>query len=114
MLLIILKLFLDSIESPSIQSKNRLSIISVNDIDSYKNNNFITEVSEIVSDICDITNGHTLCLFNSKDRQTKTYDVLKNYLHDKNIEIYNDKKGIKELKDINKIEVRIWVNTQKS
>ena len=47
-------------------------IISVNDIDSYKNNNFITEVSEIVSDICDITNGHTLCLFNSK-KSTTTY-----------------------------------------
>ena len=93
---------IEKVINPIYDYKNRLSIISVNDIDSYKNNNFITEVSEIVSDICDITNGHTLCLFNSKDRQTKTYDVLKNYLHDKNIEIYNDKKGIKELKDINK------------
>ena len=93
---------IEKVISPIYDYKSRLSVIGINDIDSYKNNNFINEVSEIVSDICDITKGHTLCLFNSKDRQVKTYEVLKNYLHEKDIEIYNDKKGIKELKDINK------------
>lgn len=93
---------LEKVIEPIYDYKRRLSLISVNDICSYKNNSFIDEISMIISDICDITNGHTLCLFNSKDRQTKTYEVLKNYLHEKDIEIYSDKKGINVLKDINK------------
>ena len=92
----------EKIIDPIYNYKNRLSVISVNDISSYKNENFISDISEIISDICDITSGHTLCLFNSKDRQKKTYDILKDYLHEKDIEIYNDKKGIKVLKNINK------------
>lgn len=92
----------EKIIDPIYNYKNRLSVISVNDISSYKNENFISDMSEIISDICDITSGHTLCLFNSKDRQKKTYDILKDYLHEKDIEIYNDKKGIKVLKNINK------------
>ncbi|MGL5692467.1 MAG: helicase C-terminal domain-containing protein, partial [Peptostreptococcaceae bacterium] len=95
----------DNIEKvipPIYDYKRRLSVISINDICSYKNNNFVTEISEIINDVCDITNGHTLALFNSKDRQLKTFEVLKNYLHEKEIEIYNDKNGIKVLKDINK------------
>lgn len=92
----------EKIIDPIYDYKNRLSVISVNDISSYKNENFISDISEIISDICDITSGHTLCLFNSKDRQKKTYDILKDYLHEKDIEIYNDKKGIKVLKNINK------------
>lgn len=93
---------LEKVIDPIYDYKKRISLISINDICSYKNNNFPNEISEIISDICDITQGHTLCLFNSKDRQLKTYDVLGNYLHEKDIEIYNDKKGIKVLKDINK------------
>ncbi|MBC5996338.1 exonuclease [Romboutsia ilealis] len=92
----------EKIIDPIYDYKKRLSVISINDISSYKNDNFIDDMSEIISDICDITNGHTLCLFNSKDRQKKTYDILKGYLHEKDIEIYNDKKGIKVLKNIDK------------
>lgn len=93
---------IEKVINPIYDYKNRLSIMAVDDICSYKNNEFINEISEIISDICDITYGHTLCLFNSKDRQIKTYEILKNYLHEKNIEIYIDKQGINVLKDINK------------
>lgn len=95
----------DNIEKvipPIYNYKKRLSVISINDICSYKNSNFTTEISEIINDICDITNGHILSLFNSKDRQLKTYQVLQNYLHEKDIEIYKDKSGIKVLKDVDK------------
>ncbi len=35
-------------------------------------------MSKIISNISKITEGHTLALFNSKDRQEKTYEILKN------------------------------------
>ena len=59
-------------------------------------------MSRIIGTLSPYTNGHMLALFNSKDRQEKTYEILKEFLHEKNIEIYMNKKYIKLLKDFNK------------
>ncbi|MGO0807213.1 hypothetical protein ACTPEF_25180, partial [Clostridioides difficile] len=40
----------------------------------YRNSEFPNEMSKIISNISKITEGHTLALFNSKDRQEKTYE----------------------------------------
>ena len=67
-----------------------------------KNKEFIGDMSKVISNLSPHTNGHMLSLFNSKDRQEKTYEVLKDYLHKQNTEIYMSKKYIKILKDLNK------------
>ena len=59
-------------------------------------------MSSAIGNISQITQGHLLSLFNSKDRLEKTYENLIDDLHRKNTEIYMNKKGIKYLKDINK------------
>lgn len=82
--------------------KKRVSIIGVNSVCTYQNKDFPKEIGTIISNLSQITQGHLLSLFNSKDRQEKTYDIIKNNLHRKNIEVYMNKNGIKKLKDINK------------
>lgn len=92
----------EEIIDPIFDYKNKIKIITLDDISSYKNREFIEDMSQIISKISFDTNGHLLALFNSKDRQEKTYDLLKDYLHKENIEIYMNKKYIKLLKDLNK------------
>ncbi len=58
--------------------KNRVSVVGFSDICEYRNSEFPNEMSKIISNISKITEGHTLALFNSKDRQEKTYEILKN------------------------------------
>lgn len=82
--------------------KKRIKILTLNNISSYKNKEFINDMSQIISDLSIKTNGHILSLFNSKDREERTYEVLKEFLHENGIEIYLDKRGIKHLKDLNK------------
>lgn len=93
---------IEKVIEPIYDYKNRVSVISINDICSYKDINFTREISSIIQNISTITQGQILGLFNSKQRQEKTYEILKNELNNKNIEIYMNKKGIKHLKDINK------------
>lgn len=92
----------EKIIKPLYDYKKRVSIIGINDICTYQNEDFPKEMSKIISNISQITDGHLLSLFNSKDRQEKTYDILKEYLNNKNMEVYMNKKGINNLKDINK------------
>ena len=87
---------------PIFDYKKRIQIITVNNISSYKNKEFIHDISNTISTLCKDTNGHILSLFNSKDREEKTYNILKELLHKDGVEIYLDKRGIKYLKDLNK------------
>ena len=87
---------------PIFNYKKRIKIITLNNISSYKNKEFIDDMSKVISGLSVKTNGHILSLFNSKDREEKTYEVLKDLLHKEGIEIYLNKKGIKFLKDFNK------------
>ena len=93
---------IEKIIPPLYDYKNRVCIIGINDICSYKNSEFPNEISNIIKNISTSTQGHLLGLFNSKHRQVITYDLLKDDLHYENTEIYMNKKGIKHLKDINK------------
>ena len=92
----------EKVIQPLFDYKKRIKIITLDDISSYKNKEFIEDMSSIISKISIDTKGHLLALFNSKDRQEKTYDILKELLHKENIEIYMNKKYIKLLKDLNK------------
>lgn len=92
----------EKIIKPLYDYKKRIKIITIEDISSYKNKEFIEDMSKVIGSLSSYTNGHMLALFNSKDRQEKTYDILKDFLHEKNIEIYMNKKYIKLLKDFNK------------
>ena len=92
----------EEVIEPIFDYKNRIKIITLDDISSYKNKEFISDMSKVISNLSPHTNGHMLSLFNSKDRQEKTYEVLKDYLHKQNTEIYMSKKYIKILKDLNK------------
>ena len=92
----------EEIIKPIFDYKNKIQIITLDNISTYKNKEFIQDMSRIISKISLDTNGHLLSLFNSKDRQEKTYDLLKDYLHKENIEIYMNKKYIKLLKDLNR------------
>ena len=92
----------EEVIEPIFDYKNRIKIITLDDISSYKNKEFIGDMSKVISNLSPHTNGHMLSLFNSKDRQEKTYEVLKDYLHKQNTEIYMSKKYIKILKDLNK------------
>ncbi|MGL6104755.1 helicase C-terminal domain-containing protein [Romboutsia sp.] len=92
----------EKIIEPIYDYKNRVSIISINNICSYKNINFSREMGSIIQNISTVTQGHVLGLFNSKQRQEKTYEILKGELHNENIEIYMNKKGINHLKNIDK------------
>ena len=92
----------EEVIEPIFDYKNRIKIITLDDISSYKNKEFIGDMSKVISNLSPHTNGHMLSLFNSKDRQEKTYEVLKDYLHKQNTEIYMIKKYIKILKDLNK------------
>lgn len=87
---------------PIFDYKKRIQIITINDISSYKNKEFINDISKTISNLSSCTNGHILSLFNSKDREDRTYNILKDYLHKDGTEIYLDKRGIKYLKDLNK------------
>ena len=71
---------IEKIIKPLYDYKNRVSIMGVNDICTYKNKEFPSEMGKIISNISKITDGHILSLFNSKDRQEKTYDILKSNL----------------------------------
>ncbi|WP_042273045.1 helicase C-terminal domain-containing protein [[Clostridium] dakarense] len=92
----------EKIIEPLYDYKKRVSIIGINDICTYQNKDFPKEMGKIIGNISQITDGHLLSLFNSKDRQERTYDILKEHLNNKNMEVYMNKKGIKNLKDINK------------
>lgn len=92
----------EKIISPLYNYRNRVLTIGVSDLSLYNNINFPSEISDVLSNICKVTKGHTLSLFNSKDRLEKTYDNLKNKLNNNNIEIYMNKKGIRNLKDMNR------------
>ena len=94
--------FKKKIIDPIFDYKERIQIITLNDISSYKNKEFIEDMSKTIANLSKYTNGHILSLFNSKDREDKTYNILKNYLHQDGTEIYLDKRGIKYLKDLNK------------
>ena len=87
---------------PLYNYKDRVLAINANNISNYQNDNFIQEMSNIIANIAQITEGHTLALFTSKERQEKTYNSLKDYLHENNTEIYMDKKQINNLKDLQK------------
>lgn len=93
---------IEKIIPPLYDYKKRVIVMGINDICSYQNREFPKEMSEILEKISSITKGHVLGLFNSKYRQEMTYELLKDYLHNENTEIYMNKKGIKHLKDINK------------
>lgn len=93
---------IEKVIPPLYDYKKMVSIISINDICSYKNKEFTREISDIIKNISLITKGHILGLFNSKNRQEVTYEIIKDYLHSENTEVYMNKKGIKYLKDINK------------
>lgn len=92
----------EKIIEPIFDYKNMVSVVAFSDICEYRNTEFPNEMSKIISNISQITEGHTLALFNSKDRQEKTYEILKKYLHGFNLEIYADKKGIRHLNDLNR------------
>ncbi|MGG7060471.1 helicase C-terminal domain-containing protein, partial [Clostridium tertium] len=92
----------EKIISPLYNYRNRVLTIGVSDLSLYNNISFPSEISDVLSNICKVTKGHTLSLFNSKDRLEKTYDNLKDKLHNNNIEIYMNKKGIRNLKDMNR------------
>ena len=94
--------FKEEIINPIFDYRKRIKIITLDDISSYQNKEFIEDMSKVISKICPHTNNHVLSLFNSKDRQEKTYEILKEYLHKENTEIYKDKKYIKLLKELNK------------
>lgn len=92
----------EKVIEPLFDYKRRIKIITLDDISSYKNKEFIEDMSKVIGNLSTHTSGHMLALFNSKDRQEKTYDVLKEVLHRENIEIYMNKKYIRLLKDFNK------------
>lgn len=92
----------EKIIDPLFDYKKRVKIITLNNISSYKNKEFIEDMSKVIGGLSYYTDGHILALFNSKDRQEKTYHILKEFLHEKNIEIYMNKKYIKLLKDFDK------------
>ena len=92
----------EKIIEPLFDYKNRIKIITLDDISSYKNKEFIEDMSKVITKLSPYTNGHMLSLFNSKDRLEKTYEILKDLLHKENIEIYMNKKYIKLLKELNK------------
>ena len=95
-------IYKEKVIAPLFDYKKRIKIITLDDISSYKNKEFIEDMSRVVGNLCNYTNGHILSLFNSKDRQEKTYEILKELLHEKNVEIYMNKKYIKLLKDFNR------------
>ena len=103
---------IEKIIPPLYDYKKMVSIISINDICSYKNKEFTREISDIIKNISFITKGHILGLFNSKNRQEVTYEIVKDYLHSENTEVYMNKKGIKYLKDINKKVVVLGYTTK--
>lgn len=93
---------IEKIIKPLYDYRNRVSILGINNICSYKNNEFPWRISQTIKNVSKVTDGHILGLFNSKYRQDMTYDLIKEDLNNDNIEIYMNKKGIKHLKDINK------------
>ena len=95
-------IYKEKVIAPLFDYKKRIKIITLDDIPSYKNKEFIYDMSKVVGNLSQQTNGHMLALFNSKDRQEKTYEILKELLHEKNVEIYMNKKYIKLLKDFNR------------
>ncbi len=92
----------EKVIEPLFDYKRRIKIITLGDISSYKNKEFTEDMSRVIGSLSHYTNGHILALFNSKDRQERTYEILKEFLHEKDIEIYMNKKYIKLLKDFNK------------
>ncbi|MCR8745022.1 helicase C-terminal domain-containing protein [Romboutsia lituseburensis] len=93
---------IEKIINPLYNYRNRVLTIGVSDLSLYNNINFPSEISDVLGGICKVTKGHTLSLFNSKDRLEKTYDNLKYKLNNNNVEIYMNKKDIKNLKDMNR------------
>ena len=93
---------IEKIIPPLYDYKNRVSIIGLNDLCNYNNKDFPKEMSNVINNVSKITQGHLLSLFNSRDRLEKTYDYLLDDLNNHNIEVYMNKKGIKNLNDINK------------
>ncbi|RDY29467.1 exonuclease [Romboutsia weinsteinii] len=93
---------IEKVIEPLYDYQSRVGVIGVSDICSYQNKDFTKEMSDFIANTAETTQGHMLSLFNSKERQEKTYEDLKDKLHLKNIEIYMNKRGIKYLKDINK------------
>lgn len=93
---------IEKIIPPLYDYKNRVSIIGLNDLCNYSNKDFPKEMSNVINNVSKITQGHLLSLFNSRDRLEKTYEHLLDDLNNQNIEVYMNKKGIKNLNDINK------------
>lgn len=93
---------IEKVIAPLYNYKKRVLVMRIDDICDYKNSNFSFEMSELISKLSQVTNGHMLSLFNSTERLNNTYNIAKDYLHNNDIEIYKNKNGIKYLKDINK------------
>ena len=92
---------IEKVIEPLYNYKNKVLTLGLSDLSNYNNKNFTTDISNTIYKICEVTHGHLLSLFNSTDRLDKTYEDLTHILNGKNIDIYKNKKGIRNLKNMN-------------
>lgn len=85
---------------PIYDYKKRLEVVKVIDMGGYRDEYFIENMASNIEMSIEATNSNVLCLFNSRKRQEGTYDILVDKLHEKDIEVYMNKKGIKSLKNV--------------
>ena len=85
---------------PIYDYKKRLEIMKITDMGGYRDEHFIENMALNIEKSIEATNSNVLCLFNSRKRQEDTYGILVDRLHEKDIEIYTNKKGIKSLKNV--------------
>ena len=74
--------------------------MKITDMGGYRDEHFIENMALNIEKSIEATNSNVLCLFNSRKRQEDTYGILVDRLHEKDIEIYTNKKGIKSLKNV--------------
>lgn len=82
--------------------KDKTRIFTLNDLGSYKNRDYIKNISEFIFKSAKILNGHMLVLFNNNSRREKALEELSILTKGTTIEIHTSKKSLKYLKDKNR------------
>ena len=82
--------------------RDKTRIFTLNDLGSYKDRNYIKNISEFIFKTAKILNGHMLVLFNNNSRREKTLEELSVLIKGTTIELHTNKKALKYLKDRNR------------
>ena len=86
--------------NPIYDYKSKLEVVRITDMGGYRGEYFIENMALNIEKFVEATNSNVLSLFNSRKRQEETYNILVDRLHERDIQIYMNKKGIKSLKNV--------------